>query len=71
MIDKLKEQGVSSYPHKFQMDMNLNEFKQKYESKIEKGSSLEEVVGLTGKVLILFLLFFCFCILINLNFYKR
>merc|ERR1712137_682080 len=50
-IDKLKEQGISSYPHKFAAEMQLPAFKQKYESAVEKGKSLEEVVSITGRIM--------------------
>merc|ERR1712137_432769 len=50
-IDKLKEQGISSYPHKFAAEMQLPAFKQKYESAVEKGKSLEEEVSITGRIM--------------------
>jgi len=50
-VDKLKEQGKSAYPHKFNVDMQLPEFKEKYENKVEKGKSLDEVVGITGRIM--------------------
>lgn len=51
-IDKLKEQGITSYPHKFNTDMQLPAFKEKYENKVEKGQNLkDEVVGITGRII--------------------
>jgi len=51
-IDKLKEQGISSYPHKFAVDMQIPEFKKKYEGKVEKGQSLkDETVSITGRIM--------------------
>ena len=47
-IDKYQQQGVSSYPHKFQMDMQLDAFRKKYEGTIPAGESVKEVVSITG-----------------------
>merc|ERR1712110_522540 len=49
-IDRLQERGLSSYPHKFAVDFQLDEFKKKYDGKLEAGKSSEDVVRITGRI---------------------
>mmetsp|Transcript_18079 Transcript_18079/g.30744 ORF Transcript_18079/g.30744 Transcript_18079/m.30744 type:complete len:590 (+) Transcript_18079:45-1814(+) len=51
-IDKLKEQGISCYPHKFPVDCQLDDFKRKFEGKVENGKTLDdELHHITGRII--------------------
>lgn len=48
----MREKGVNPYPHKFNRDMTVQQFRERYEeNKIENGDFVEEKVALTGRVM--------------------
>ncbi len=51
VIQKLREtQSPNPYPHKFDVSMSISGFIEKYESTIQPGERLEEVVTLAGRI---------------------
>ena len=56
-LQKMKDQGINPYPHKFHVTMKVPEFVEKYNS-IEAGNSLEgERVSIAGKIPFIIILF--------------
>jgi lysyl-tRNA synthetase class 2 len=54
-LDSLRSEGKNPYPHKFNRDMTIPQFREKYEEvKIEHGEFLEDQkVALTGRIMML------------------
>lgn len=52
MLDTMRANGENPYPHKFNRDMTVKGFREKYEdTKIETDSFIEETVALAGRVM--------------------
>ena len=51
-LQSKRDEGVNPYPHKFQRDLRIDEFRAKYDEIVkDKDVFLEEVVKVTGRVL--------------------
>jgi lysyl-tRNA synthetase class 2 len=51
-LDNLRTEGKNPYPHKFNRDMTIQQFREKYEAvKIVDGEFVEEKVAITGRVM--------------------
>lgn len=53
LLEQIREEGNNPYPHKFNRDMTIPQFREKYEpAKIEVGEFIEEQkVALTGRIM--------------------
>ena len=53
LLEQIRDEGKNPYPHKFNRDMTIHQFREKYEqTKIEVGEFLEDQkVALTGRIM--------------------
>jgi lysyl-tRNA synthetase class 2 len=53
LLEQIRDEGKNPYPHKFNRDMTIPQFREKYEqTKIEVGEFLEDQkVALTGRIM--------------------
>lgn len=49
-LQKMKDQGLNPYPHKFQVTMSVPAFVAKFSSSVQDGEQLPEVVSLAGRI---------------------
>jgi lysyl-tRNA synthetase class 2 len=49
-LQKMKDQGLNPYPHKFQVTMSVPAFVAKFSSSVADGGQLPEVVSLAGRI---------------------